>query len=153
MKIIPRLECILSSVCILCDWLLRWRGFTWNVLLGFMNGWRMIPQTQIVHKSKECLLNKFLHAVVQFHWDGRAPTEFTDSVLKPKRGTLGRSRWSISWLVGSISGSLSDVMIQTNYSCFMPRRGSSWLLDCKLGELSFYKLGRGPFYISLRLFQ
>ena len=40
-------------------------------------------------QSKECL---FPHAGTQFHWDGRTTTEFTDSVLKPKRGAFGKGR-------------------------------------------------------------
>jgi hypothetical protein len=49
----------------------------------------MMPQTQIVCKRQESVLNKFLHAGAQFYYDGRTPDEFADSILKPKRGTLG----------------------------------------------------------------
>jgi hypothetical protein len=52
----------------------------------------MIIQIQIVCKCKECLLNTFTHSGAQFHQDGRTLDEFVDSILKPKRGTLGKVR-------------------------------------------------------------
>jgi hypothetical protein len=48
----------------------------------------MIPQTQIVCRNKEHLLNKFLQTGAQFHWDSRTLTVFVDSVLKPKEKNI-----------------------------------------------------------------
>lgn len=103
-------------------------------VLGSMSCWRMEPQIQTICKSKERLLKKFLHVEAQLQKEEKSPTEFTDSVLKPKRGTLERCRWAILREGGW------DTMIQIKYSCFVSRSGSSWHLGRKLGYLFFCKL-------------
>lgn len=109
------------------------------MLLGSSNLWRMIPQTRRACKNKvpACRIP------VPSGWkDSSWICRFS---FKDKRGTLGRGRWSVSWLVGSISTGLGDAIIQTNYSCFVPRRGSSCPLATSLANCPLTSSGGVPF--------
>ena len=71
-------------------------------LLGSKNGQKMIPQTQIVSKAS-IYFAKIQHSRV-YHSSGWKTEMWVSHLnLKAIWGISGKSRWPLSWLVGSIS--------------------------------------------------